>query len=54
MIRTLRVIMLVLASGFLTGCASVEPFDYRPTADEMKPGPGLLSGEDGEFVIFNK
>ncbi len=54
MTRTLRVLMLVLAIGFLAGCAGVEPFDYQPTADEMKPGPGLLSGDDGEFVILSK
>ncbi len=39
----------------LAGCSTVEPFD--PVAegfaqpDEMKPGPGLISGEDGELTI---
>ncbi len=51
--RTLRVIILVLSVVFFTGCANVKPFDYQPTADEIKPGPGLLSGEDGEFVIWS-
>jgi len=52
--RTLRVLILVLAAGFVAACANVEPFDYQPTADELKPGPGLLSGEDGEFVILSR
>ncbi len=39
----------------LAGCSTVESFD--PVAegfgqpDEMKPGPGLISGEDGELTI---
>jgi hypothetical protein len=28
-----------------------EPFEFVPD-HELKPGPGLLSGEDGEFVLF--
>jgi hypothetical protein len=47
---------LALAVGgaalLLTACAA-EPFDYTP-ADEIPPGPGLLSGEDGEFVIYRR
>ena len=51
--RTLRVIILVLSGVFFAGCANVKPFDYQPTADEIKPGPGLLSDENGEFVIYS-
>lgn len=32
------------------GCGG-EPYDYKPTND-LKPGPGLFSGEDGEFTII--
>lgn len=30
-----------------------EPFDYTPV-DEVKSGPGLLSGEDGVFTIYEE
>ena len=36
----------------LAGCAAA-PFDYTPV-DEIPPGPGLLSGEDGEFVVYRR
>jgi hypothetical protein len=31
---------------------SIRPFHDKPAADEMKPGPGLISGEDGKFVLY--
>jgi hypothetical protein len=37
--------------GFVAGCSSVEPYEYKDEAEEM-PGPGLFTGEDGEAVIF--
>jgi hypothetical protein len=45
---------LVLAGGllFLLGaCAAVKPMAYTEI-HEIPPGPGLLSGEDGEFVLY--
>jgi hypothetical protein len=42
---------LLMGIGFMAGCSSVEPFEYKDEAEE-KPGPGLLTGEDGEAVIF--
>jgi hypothetical protein len=40
---------LAIATG---GCASApEPFDYQQE-NELKPGPGLFSGDDGEFTLF--
>ena len=50
-IRTGLMILVLLG---LAACAGVKPFDYQPTADEMKPGSGLISGKDGEFVIYRK
>ncbi len=38
-------LMIVLAS-----CAA-EPFKFKPD-NELKPGPGVFSGEEGEFTIF--
>ena len=38
----------------LSGCAvSPEPFEYRAD-NELKPGPGLFSGENGVFTIYRK
>ena len=43
-----------LAAAILMGCgAKGKPYDYQPTADEMKEGPGLFTGEEGEFAIYN-
>ena len=44
----LIVAVIVLA---LAACGTLKRFDYQPTADEIKPGAGLLSSEDGAFVI---
>lgn len=47
----IAIIGLALLAG---GCATgPEPFDYTPT-DEIKPGPGLFSGEDGVFTLYGK
>ena len=49
-----KVLWIGLAAAILMGCgAKGKPYDYQPTADEMKPGPGLLTGEDGEFKIYD-
>lgn len=39
---------LLLVSG---GCGG-EPYTYVPE-NELKPGPGLFSGEDGEFTLIH-
>ena len=36
-----------------TGCSQWKPFK-APVSDDIPEGPGLLSGEDGEFVIYRK
>ena len=45
--RILIVCVLVLG---LAACAGGEAFDYTP-GDETPAGPGLFSGEDGEFSL---
>jgi hypothetical protein len=48
-----RVRHLLLAAACLVAlaaCAGFEPMD-PPRNSDMKPGPGLFSGETGEFVI---
>lgn len=47
-----RWLITLLGALGLTACAA-GPFDYTPP-DEIQPGPGLLSGEDGEFVIYRR
>jgi hypothetical protein len=37
----------------LISCAGGKSFDYQPTAGEMKPGPGALTGESGELTVYN-
>lgn len=50
--RLTKSVVVVLAALVLAACGSAKPFDYQPTADEMMPGGGLFSGDDGEFVIY--
>lgn len=44
-------LMLCLIVGLSACTSSPEPYEYQPD-NELKPGPGLFSGEKGEFVIF--
>ncbi len=46
--------MLALAAGMLLllgACAEMKPLEYTEI-HEIPPGPGLLSGDDGKFVLF--
>ncbi len=42
-----------LAAVFLlaTACSQIEPMEYTEI-HEIQPGPGLLSGEQGTFVLY--
>lgn len=40
----------LLACLLLAGCGG-EPYAYQPD-HELKPGPGLFSGDDGEFNLI--
>ena len=42
---------MVLCLGFLACATPPEPFEYR-SSNELKPGPGLFSGEDGRFTLY--
>ncbi len=48
-----RVLAVVFALTGLTACVQEQPIDRAEigTPGELNPGPGLLSGEDGEFVF---
>lgn len=37
----------------LGACAQVKPLEYTEI-HEIQPGPGLLTGESGEFVLIGK
>ena len=42
-----------MAALLVSGCAGIEPYEPRNDREEG-PEKGLLTGSDGEFVIFRK
>ncbi len=48
-----RMALLAAMLGLAVGCAEITPVAYTPI-DEIPPGPGLLSGEDGEFTLYRR
>jgi hypothetical protein len=43
-----------VALWLLAGCATPpEPFEYR-SENEIKSGPGLITGEEGAFIIYGE
>lgn len=49
-----KFICIGLAAALLMGCgAKGKPAEFKQTADEMKEGPGVFTGEEGEFVIYD-
>lgn len=49
-LATLPALTLLLLLG---ACAGGRDFTYTPP-DEIKSGPGILSGKDGEFVLYRR
>ena len=52
--NTLKYLIVLGGVGLwlLGGCATPpEPFHYQPD-NELKPGPGLFTGEDGVYTIY--
>ena len=49
--RTRYLLLLLCLMSLLCGCGGTE-YAYRDGRDQ-KEGPGLLSGKDGVFTIFN-
>ena len=46
------VVLSVLAVWLLVGCATPpEPFKYQQN-NELKPGPGIITGEEGVYTIY--
>jgi len=52
-VRTRRWLALVLLASILAACSGVEPFAYTEV-HEIPPGPGLISGETGEFELYRR
>ncbi len=50
----MRGLAAVLACALLLGCAGVEmkPGTKPHARRDIPPGPGILTGEQGEFVLF--
>ena len=43
-----------VALFLLIGCATPpQPFEYQPD-NELKPGPGIFTGEEGAFSIYGR
>ncbi len=48
-----KLLTFALVALFLSACGPASPYVLvQPQPDEMKPGGGLFSGDDGEFVIY--
>ena len=52
LVRRFPILALIGGMLLLLGaCAEVKPFEYTEI-HEIQPGPGLLTGDEGEFVLF--
>ncbi len=49
----LCLLFVALLSGTLAACSGVQPFEYT-AVHEIPPGPGLISGEAGEFELYRR
>lgn len=49
---TRRLLVVASTTAVLAACSSVQPFKYT-ALHEIQPGPGLISGKDGVFVLYN-
>jgi hypothetical protein len=48
------VLVGVVLALLVAGCATPpEPFEYQQN-NELKPGPGILTGEEGAFTIYGE
>lgn len=49
----IRIIRLLVISMLLSACANQKPFEYH-SSSEIPQGAGMVSGEDGAFVLYSK
>ncbi len=45
-------IWIALTAAILIGCGA-KPSEFKQTAGEMKEGPGVLTGKEGEFAVYD-
>lgn len=51
--RIRDLLALAMLAGVLAACSGVQPFEYTE-GHEIPPGPGLISGEVGEFELYRR
>ena len=44
---------VLVATILIAGCSGIEPYN-PPDYKETPPGSGMLTGKDGEFVVYSK
>ena len=48
-----KALILAVLTLFLSACGPARPLVHDiAQPDEIPPGPGLLSGKDGKFVLY--
>jgi hypothetical protein len=51
-LKRLIVLVAVVLGLLVAGCATPpEPFEYQ-SENELKPGPGIFTGEEGAYTIY--
>jgi hypothetical protein len=48
-----KYVCLTILLLLVAGCATAKPFEYSDPSQNKK-GNGLMSGEKGEFIIYQK
>jgi hypothetical protein len=48
----IRFLGIALVLAVLMGCGG-KPAEFKQTAGEMKEGPGVFTGEEGEFAVYD-
>jgi hypothetical protein len=49
---SINALLTALAAALILGCAQAKPYEYHP-ATEMPKGPGLFTGEKGEYTLYS-
>ncbi len=50
-----KILAFAFVALLLSACGPARSLVHDvPQPDEMKPGPGVFSGEDGKFVLYRK